>query len=83
MADGDPLVLMVPQAAELVDSLDAVPDYQILKVSEVARLLRTSKPHVYRLLADGELKSCGPSPARIRIPAFAAKNWLRRKAGES
>ena len=78
MADGDPLLLTV-----LPDTLDAVPDYRMLKVSEVARLLRTSKPHVYRLLADGELRNCGPSPARIRIPALAAKNWVRRKAGES
>ena len=54
-------------------------DHEMLRVDEVAALLKLGRTKVYQLVADGELPAVRIGKV-LRISAEALQQWLSRQA---
>ena len=55
---------------------------QMLRVDEVADVLRLGRTKVYQMLAGGELPSVRIGKV-LRVSAAALQEWIRRRASEA
>ncbi len=58
---------------------------RLLTVNEAAKRCRVSKPHVYRLVASGEIPAVrvGAGAGPIRIDAGELEAWLYAEPGDA
>jgi excisionase family DNA binding protein len=54
---------------------------QLFTVPEAAQQLRVSKPTVYRLIRDGDLRSFKIGGRLRRVPASAIEEFVARQCG--
>lgn len=52
----------------------------LLKPSEVADAISSSKSHVYQLLSEGVLPSVRYGRRSVRVPVQALRDWIARQS---
>ena len=62
-------------------TLDDFSDAEMLRVADVAEVLKVSRDKAYELVNSGAIPSVRLGEKLIRVPAFGLRQWISRQAG--